>query len=94
MTEKEQDSSYDGRDVSKVFIPFSAMIRDFPNKPPQERRSVDRLLVTPRSLEDDDTCKFEVRRALGRVHGFRSPRRRGGPVLGHGRRHQGVPHHD
>jgi len=70
MTEKDQDSSYDGRDVSKVFIPFSSMIRDFPNKPPQERRSVDRLLVTPKSLEYDDTCKFEVRRALGRVHGF------------------------
>jgi len=70
MTEKDQDSSYDGRDVSKVFIPFSSMIRDFPNKPPAERRSVDRLLVTPRSLEYDDTCKFEVRRALGRVHGF------------------------
>src|SRR4051794_782270 len=30
MTFKEQDSSYDGRDVNKVFIPFSAMIRDFP----------------------------------------------------------------
>jgi putative ABC transport system permease protein len=70
MTEKDQDSSYDGRDVSKVFIPFSSMIRDFPNKPPQERRSVDRLLVTPKSLAFDDTCKFEVRRALGRVHGF------------------------
>jgi len=70
MTEKDQDSSYDGRDVSKVFIPFSSMIRDFPNKPPQERRSVDRLLVTPKSLEYDDVCKYEVRRALGRVHDF------------------------
>jgi putative ABC transport system permease protein len=70
MQEKDQDSSYDGRDVSKVFIPFGAMIRDFPNKPPAEPRNVDRLLVTPKSLEQDDACKFEVRRALGRVHGF------------------------
>ena len=70
MQEKKQDSSYDGRDISKVFIPFSSMIRDFPNKPPQNRRSIDRMLVTPKSLEDDDACKFEVRRALGRVHGF------------------------
>ena len=70
MQEKKQDSSYDGRDISKVFIPFSSMIRDFPNKPPQRRRSIDRMLVTPKSLEDDDACKFEVRRALGRVHGF------------------------
>jgi putative ABC transport system permease protein len=70
MREKEQDSSYDGRDISKVFIPFSSMIRDFPNKPPAERRSVDRMLVTPKSLEADEDCKFEVRRALGRLHGF------------------------
>ncbi len=70
MQQKEQDSSYDGRDISKIFIPFSAMIRDFPNKPPQEGRSVDRLLVTPKSVALDETCKFEVRRALGRVHGF------------------------
>ncbi len=24
MSHKEQDSSYDGRDISKVFVPFSA----------------------------------------------------------------------
>ncbi len=70
MQQKDQDSSYDGRDVSKIFIPFSSMIRDFPNKPPETRRSVDRILVTPKSLEEDDACKFEIRRALGRVHGF------------------------
>jgi putative ABC transport system permease protein len=70
MVAKDQDSSYDGKDVSKIFIPFSSALRDFPNKPPQERRSVDRLLVTPKSLELNDTCKFEARRALGRLHGF------------------------
>ena len=70
MRAKEQDSSYDGRDISKVFIPFGAVIRDFPNRPPQVRRSVDRLLVTPRSYEDHESCKWQVRRALGRLHGF------------------------
>jgi len=70
MVEKEQDSSYDGRDITKVFIPFSAMIRDFPNKPPQTPRSIDRLLVTPKSLDHHEACKWEVRRALARVHGF------------------------
>src|SRR5947208_7214101 len=34
MKSKDQDSSYDGFDVRKVFIPFSAMLRDFPTKPP------------------------------------------------------------
>jgi putative ABC transport system permease protein len=70
MRSKEQDSSYDGRDITKVFIPFGAVIRDFPNRPPQVRRSVDRLLVTPRSFEDHESCKWQVRRALGRLHGF------------------------
>jgi len=31
---KKQDSSYDGWDVNKIFIPFAAMRRDFPDKPP------------------------------------------------------------
>jgi putative ABC transport system permease protein len=70
MKQKEQDSSYDGRDINKVFIPFSAVIRDFPNKPPQKPGSIDRMLVAPKSLEDHEACKWEVRRALGRVHGF------------------------
>ena len=70
MLEKEQDSSYDGRDISKVFIPFSSMVRDFPNKPPWGRHSIDRMLVTPKSVADHEDCKWQVRRALGRVHGF------------------------
>lgn len=70
MLHKEQDSSYDGRDISKIFVPFSAVLRDFPNKPPATPRSVDRLLVAPRSLAEHEACKGEVRRALGRLHGF------------------------
>ncbi|PYU89672.1 MAG: hypothetical protein DMG25_18525 [Acidobacteria bacterium] len=70
MKAKDQDSSYDGFDVRKVFIPFSAMLRDFPNKPPALPHSIDRLLVTPKSLEDHEDCKWEVRRALGRLHNF------------------------
>jgi putative ABC transport system permease protein len=70
MVPKDQDSSYDGRDISKVFVPFSAMIQDFPNKPPALPDSVDRLLVTPRSVADHEACKGELRRALGRIHDF------------------------
>jgi putative ABC transport system permease protein len=67
---KEQDSSYDGRDISKVFLPFSTILQDFPNKPPALPDSVDRLLVTPRSVEHHEACKGELRRALGRIHQF------------------------
>ncbi len=70
MKSKDQDSSYDGFDVTKVFIPFNAMRRDFPNKPPEFPHSIDRLLVTPKSVEDSEACKWEIRRALGRLHHF------------------------
>src|SRR3989441_161645 len=39
MKHKEQNSSYDGADVRKIFIPFNAMRRDFPNKPPEIGRA-------------------------------------------------------
>jgi putative ABC transport system permease protein len=70
MKSKEQDSSYDGQDISKVFIPFSAILRDLPNKPPALPTSVDRLLVVPISLEEHEACKRQVRRALAQIHNF------------------------
>jgi len=70
MQPKDQDSSYDGRDVGKVFIPFSLIMRDFPNRPPAPPTSIDRLLVTPASFAQHETCKTQVRRALARVYDF------------------------
>ena len=70
MQKKDQDSSYDGRDINKVFIPFYAEIRDFPNKQPYPAESVDRLLVTPKSLARHEQCKLEVRKVLARLHNF------------------------
>jgi putative ABC transport system permease protein len=70
MKRKEQDSSYDGQDISKVFVPFSAILRDLPNRPPARPDSVNRLLVTPRSLEVHEACKRELRQSLARIHKF------------------------
>src|SRR5215831_10138854 len=70
MAKKKQDSSYDGWDVNKVFIPFGAMRRDFPDKPPGTARTFDQLLVTPKSVEQHEACKREVRTALARMHNF------------------------
>lgn len=70
MRAKGQDSSYDGRDVSKVFIPFTAIVRDFPAPPPAPPDRVDRFLVTPKDLARHETCKRQVRRVLGRIHHF------------------------
>jgi len=70
MTQKKQDSSYDGWDVNKIFVPFAAMHRDFPDKPPGTPSTFDQLLVTPKSVEQHEDCKREIRRALGHMHNF------------------------
>jgi putative ABC transport system permease protein len=70
MREKNQNSSYDGQDVQKVFIPFSVMIQEIPNVPPSAPRSIDRLLVAPKSWASHEACKLQVRRSLGRLHHF------------------------
>ena len=70
MKPKDQNSSYDGFDARKIFIPFNSMKRDFPNKPPAIEHTVDRLLVAPWSLETHPDCVRQVRRTLGRLHNF------------------------
>jgi putative ABC transport system permease protein len=70
MKTKDQNSSYDGVDIRKIFIPFNSMKRDFPNKPPSVEHSVDRLLVAPWSLETHPDCVRQLRRTLGRLHNF------------------------
>jgi putative ABC transport system permease protein len=70
MAKKKQDSSYDGWDVNKIFVPFSAMRRDFPDKPPATARTFDQLLVTPKSVWQHEACKHQVRVALARMHGY------------------------
>jgi putative ABC transport system permease protein len=70
MAKKKQDSSYDGWDVNKIFIPFSAMRRDFPDKPPGTPTTFDQLLVTPKSVEQHEACKHEVRVVLARMHRY------------------------
>jgi putative ABC transport system permease protein len=70
MEKKKQDSSYDGWDVNKIFIPFAAMRRDFPDKPPGTPSTFDQLLVTPKSVSQHEACKYQVRAALGTMHRF------------------------
>ncbi|HEX5481429.1 MAG TPA: ABC transporter permease [Terriglobia bacterium] len=70
MRGKDQNNSYDGFDVNKVYIPFAAMRRDFPPKPPALPNTVGHLLATPRSVKEDDACKWQLRRALGSIHRF------------------------
>lgn len=70
MAKKKQDSSYDGWDVNKIFVPFSAMRQDFPDKPPGTPFTFDQMLVTPRSVGQHEACKGEIRRALATLHHY------------------------
>jgi putative ABC transport system permease protein len=70
MAQKKQDSSYDGWDVQKIFVPFAAMRRDFPDKPPGTAYTFDQLLVTPRSVDQHEACKHELRTALAHMHKY------------------------
>lgn len=70
MQHKEQDSSYDGRDVAKLFVPIRAALRDFPDPPPKPVAALDQLLVQPRSVELHDECKAQLRRTLARLYNF------------------------
>ncbi len=70
MSSKKQNSSYDGWDINKIFIPFSAMRRDFPDKPPGTPETFDQLLVVPRSVEQHESCKGQIRHVLARLHGY------------------------
>lgn len=70
MRHKEQDSSYSGRDVEKIFVPYGTMIKDLPNKPPMPPETIDQFIVKARSLEVHEACVLELRRALAAAHGF------------------------
>ena len=70
MRPKNQNSSYDGEDIRKIFIPYSAIIRDFPTKPPMPPHTIDHMLIVPKSLEEHVACKREALAALGTIHRF------------------------
>lgn len=70
MKHKEQDSSYSGRDIEKIFVPYGAMIKDLPNKPPMPPETIDNFIVKARSLEVHEACVLQLKRALAAIHGF------------------------
>jgi len=71
LTRKDQNNSYNGLDGNKVLIPYSVMARYFPDP----RRfigpgHIDNIILVPASAEDHLKAVRQVRRVLGRRHGF------------------------
>jgi putative ABC transport system permease protein len=71
MSEKDQNSSYDGWDNDKILIPTSSLRRDCPSDPGivVENR-VNVIVYQPESVEQWEEAQQQVRRTLGRIHGF------------------------
>ena len=80
MRPKDQNSSYDGQDIRKIFIPYSVMIRDFPAPPPALPHTIDRLIIAPQSLELHADCEHEAHVALGLLHHFDPDDKEASPV--------------
>jgi putative ABC transport system permease protein len=71
MPKKTQNSSYNGLDDEKIFIPYSTMARDFPPgfswfKPGM----LSNLIYVPASVDDFKTARRQVTHVLGRNHAF------------------------
>ncbi|HYG99401.1 MAG TPA: ABC transporter permease [Terriglobales bacterium] len=72
MPKKKQNSDYSGRDDEQIFIPYSAMARDFP--PPEKagvvRGYLDNIVLQVANPQEHVEAIAQVRRVLSRVHHF------------------------
>ena len=74
MAEKKQNSNYSGPDNDKIYVPYSAMARDFP-PPPAKGEIINKGHLSDIVLEVadpkyHDEAVLQVRRLLGRMHHF------------------------
>jgi len=71
LSRKDQNNSYNGFDGNKVLVPYTAMAKYFPDpRPFIGPGRVDNLIFMPVSAEVHLEAVRQVRRVLGRTHGF------------------------
>jgi putative ABC transport system permease protein len=72
MPKKKQNSDYSGRDDEHLFVPYSAMARDFPpkQKPGMIRGQVDNIVVQVGDPQDHEKTILQVRGLMARTHHF------------------------
>jgi putative ABC transport system permease protein len=71
MADKNQNSSYSGRDVNKIFLPYRAMVRDLPPKDPTWQEGiVSNLIYQPADIGQFLEAQRQVRKVIGRNHRF------------------------
>ncbi len=71
MPPKSQNSSYNGLDSDKIYIPYSTMARDMPPGDPNFQPGVlNNLIYVPAALNDWKDARAQVLRVLARNHRF------------------------
>ena len=71
LSEKNQNSSYDGWDNDKILIPQSSLVRDCPPTSPDYRPGrLSPIVFRPASVQDWDKAVQDVRGVLARRHDF------------------------
>ena len=74
LAEKKQNSNYSGPDNDKLYVPYSAMARDFP-PPPAKGEIINKgylsdIVLEVADPEYHDAAVLQERRVLGRMHHF------------------------
>jgi putative ABC transport system permease protein len=70
MAAKNQDSSYSGLDEKKIWLPYTTMTRDVPPAKYYVPGFLTEILYRPRSLDQFEEAKSQVKRIIGRAHDF------------------------
>jgi putative ABC transport system permease protein len=71
MPAKSQNSSYNGLDGDKIYVPYSTMVRDLPPKDDNFHPGiVNDIIYVPSSLAHWKEARQQVLRVLGRNHQF------------------------
>jgi putative ABC transport system permease protein len=71
MPSKKQNSSYNGLDVDKIYIPYRTLVRDLPPADASFQPGiVNNIIYVPRSLAEWKPAREQVMRVLARNHDF------------------------
>lgn len=71
MPSKTQNSSYNGMDSEKIYVPYATMARDLPPRDVNFTPGiVNNLIYVPKSVTEWKAARAQVMRILGRNHGF------------------------
>lgn len=71
MPSKSQNSSYNGLDSEKIYIPYATMVRDMPPGDPNFKPGiVNNLIYVPKSVTGWKAARQQVMQVIGRNHDF------------------------